>query len=85
MIVEHALHERPARSVFAGIVAIAQENESYVIAEGIENAEMLHFVRDLARDGNGAPGVHAVQGYHLARPSEQFAQLEEDSVELRRA
>ncbi len=85
MIVEHALHERPARSVFAGIVAIAQENESYVIAEGIETPEMLAFVRDISRDGNGAPGVHAVQGYLLSRPSEQFVLLEEDISALRPA
>ncbi len=61
-IVSQALTDQAARSVFVGLTTIARELEIAVVAEGIENAEMLDFVQR-AR-------VHYAQGYLLGRPSE---------------
>jgi EAL domain-containing protein (putative c-di-GMP-specific phosphodiesterase class I) len=65
LIVE-AMHNPEARGVLAGIIAIARETGSYLIAEGIETAEMLDFVRN-AHVANFA-GVRGIQGYLLGRP-----------------
>jgi diguanylate cyclase (GGDEF)-like protein len=64
-----AIDDRSARGVLAGIIAIARETGSYLIAEGIENVELL----DFACDAHGAreaafPGIRGMQGYLLGRP-----------------
>jgi diguanylate cyclase (GGDEF)-like protein len=64
-----AIDDRTARGVLAGIIAIARETGSYLIAEGIENVQLL----DFACDGHGAhgtafSGIRGVQGYLLGRP-----------------
>jgi len=66
-----ALGDKAARAVLAGIIAIAREMDTYVIAEGIEDMALL----DLARhagvpNGDRPTGVQGVQGYLLGRPSE---------------
>ncbi|MFL5586331.1 MAG: EAL domain-containing protein [Ktedonobacteraceae bacterium] len=61
-VVVNALTDQAVRSVFAGITTIARESQICVVAEGIENAEMLAFVQQ-AR-------VQYAQGYLLGRPSE---------------
>lgn len=61
-VVANALVDKSAHSVLAGITAIAREVDSYVIAEGIESAEMLDLVQQV--------GVQGVQGYLLGYPSE---------------
>jgi diguanylate cyclase (GGDEF)-like protein len=69
-IIVHALTDRAARGVIAGIVAIAKETGAYVIAEGIETEEMLSLVCDPGRDEDPHQrGVQGVQGYFLARPT----------------
>ncbi|GAC1527379.1 MAG: hypothetical protein NVS2B8_13730 [Vulcanimicrobiaceae bacterium] len=71
-IILKALTDRNARGVMAGIVAIAREIGAYVIAEGIEDAAMLDFVCDRARESDGGRRtIHAVQGYLLLRPSDR--------------
>jgi len=69
-VVLAALQDKAARGVLAGIVAIARETGSYVIAEGIEDQAML----DLVRAPWGLPevgrGIQGVQGYLVGRPSE---------------
>jgi diguanylate cyclase (GGDEF)-like protein len=65
LIVE-AMESSEARGVLAGIIAIARETGSYLIAEGIETGEMLDFVRK-AHIPNFA-GVRGIQGYLLGRP-----------------
>jgi diguanylate cyclase (GGDEF)-like protein len=65
LIVE-AMGSAEARGVLAGIIAIARETGSYLIAEGIETDEMLTFVRK-AHIPNFA-GVRGIQGYLLGRP-----------------
>ena len=61
-VVVNALTDQAVRSVFAGIITIARESQICVVAEGIENAEMLAFVQQA--------GVQYAQGYLLGRPSE---------------
>ncbi len=61
-VVVNALTDQAVRSVFAGITTIARESQICVVAEGIENAEMLAFVQQAV--------VQYAQGYLLGRPSE---------------
>lgn len=68
-IVVNALEEPRARAVLAGVMAIAQEAGSFVIAEGIEHAEQLEFLRELPNSNEPAPRVHGVQGYLLGCPT----------------
>jgi diguanylate cyclase (GGDEF)-like protein len=61
-----------ARGVLAGIIAIARETRSYVIAEGIEDAQMLAMVQRAGRSQSRGKGVQGVQGYLLGRPAAQL-------------
>jgi diguanylate cyclase (GGDEF)-like protein len=65
-LVVEAMKNGEARGVLAGIIAIARETGSYLIAEGIETAEMLDFVRN-AHVPNSA-SVRGIQGYLLGKP-----------------
>ncbi len=67
-VVVNAMTDKAAQGVLAGIAAIAREMEALVIAEGIENVEMLQLV-----DRNG---LQAVQGYLLGRPNETIPDLD---------
>jgi diguanylate cyclase (GGDEF)-like protein len=73
--IEHALTmkalvDEEARGAIARIVAVACETGGYVIAEGVENAELLEFAcRKQARANGIAGGIRGVQGYLLGRPS----------------
>ncbi len=72
-IIVKAMSDRSASGVVAAIVAFARVTGAYVIAEGIEDIEMLDFI-----DGTGravAPagrGICGAQGYLLQRPSVTF-------------
>jgi EAL domain-containing protein (putative c-di-GMP-specific phosphodiesterase class I) len=70
-VIVKALSDKNSRGVLAGIIAIAIATDAYVIAEGIENLEMLDFVCRPAERGN-VRGVRGVQGYLLRRPNETF-------------
>ncbi|MDQ2906766.1 MAG: bifunctional diguanylate cyclase/phosphodiesterase [Chloroflexota bacterium] len=61
-IVVKALTDATARTIFTSITDIARQMNSYVIAEGIEDVEMLDLVEQV--------GAHAVQGYLLGRPNQ---------------
>ena len=64
-----AMHDQGARGVLAGIIAIARETGSYLIAEGVESGELLDFA--FMRTTPGTPpsaGIRGVQGYLLGRP-----------------
>lgn len=70
-VVAHALTDHTARAVLAGIIAIAREGGTYVIAEGIETVEMLDLVRHVGGpSATRGDGVRGVQGYLLGRPSQ---------------
>jgi diguanylate cyclase (GGDEF)-like protein len=69
LLVIDAMKNGEARGVLAGIIAIARENGSYLIAEGIETGEMLDFVKAMHLPSRDAvAGVRGVQGYLLGRP-----------------
>lgn len=68
-MVTKAVTDRPSRSVLAGIIAIARENNTYVIAEGIEDPATLALVQDVATQYTAARGIDGAQGYLLGRPS----------------
>ena len=61
-VVVNALTDQSVHAVFVGITTIARESHLAVVAEGIENAEMLDFVQQA--------GVQYAQGYLLGRPGE---------------
>ncbi|MDQ2716570.1 MAG: bifunctional diguanylate cyclase/phosphodiesterase [Chloroflexota bacterium] len=61
-IVVKALTDATARTIFTGITDMARQMNSYVIAEGIEDVDMLDLVQRV--------GAHAVQGYLLGRPNQ---------------
>ncbi|HKD74260.1 MAG TPA: GGDEF domain-containing phosphodiesterase, partial [Ktedonobacterales bacterium] len=69
-ILVKAMTDRAARGVLAGIIAIAQETNSYVIAEGIENVEMFEMTLHIGEmPKQHRMGVRGVQGYLFGRPS----------------
>lgn len=69
VVVVEASQQRRARGVLAGIVAIAREGGSYVIAEGVETIEQLEFLKDLRPPSQAMVAVSGVQGYLLGRPT----------------
>jgi EAL domain-containing protein (putative c-di-GMP-specific phosphodiesterase class I) len=71
-ILVKAMTDRAARGVLAGIIAIAQETNSYVIAEGIENVEMLDLVQRAGKSQSRGKGIQGVQGYLFGRPASQL-------------
>jgi EAL domain-containing protein (putative c-di-GMP-specific phosphodiesterase class I) len=60
----------------AGIIAIANETGAYVIAEGIEDMEMLDLVCGQDWAAIHLRGVRGVQGYLLRRPCVTMADAE---------
>ena len=64
-----AMTDRGARGVLAGILAIAQQTEAYVIAEGLETPEVFELVKSASQWLGHPFGVHAVQGYLFGMPS----------------
>jgi diguanylate cyclase (GGDEF)-like protein len=68
-LVSKAIESTEARGVLAGLIAIARETGSYLIAEGIETRHMLDFVSKAHIPLESAfAGVRGVQGYELGKP-----------------
>jgi diguanylate cyclase (GGDEF)-like protein len=69
-LMKKALVEDEARTAIAGIIEVARSAGGYVIAEGVENAELLEFAcRNQTRANGIAGGIRGVQGYLLGRPN----------------
>ena len=66
-VVAAAVDDASARGVLAAVAAFAKETGTYVIAEGIEDAEVLRFVRAFGDQYPGA--IRGGQGYCLGRPA----------------
>ena len=82
-IVNRAASDRSCRAVLAGIVAIAQETGSMLIAEGIESEEVLRYIRTHGATAGDLFGrIRAVQGFLIARP--EMAGTHHDAVTLRK-
>jgi diguanylate cyclase (GGDEF)-like protein len=72
-----AIDDKGARGVLAGIIAIARETGSYLIAEGVENRALLDFACNAHDPGNKAsPGIRGVQGFLLGRPETGHVDLQ---------
>lgn len=70
MIIVNAVNDAGARGVLAGIIAIARAIGAYVIAEGIEDEQMLRLVcSSELGEAVRSVGVNGVQGYLLQRPN----------------
>lgn len=72
-IVAAAPSEPNARAVLMAMATLACQTGAFVIAEGIEDEEMLDFVRHV--DGNHARPINVIQGgqgYGLGRPAEEI-------------
>jgi diguanylate cyclase (GGDEF)-like protein len=69
-VVVGSLADRHARGLLMGVTAFAHETGAFVIAEGIEDDEVLEFVNTLP--AGGKPRIQGGQGYGLGRPDSQF-------------
>ena len=68
-VVVAAMTEPGARAVLLAMATFANETGAFVIAEGIEDIDMLDFLRRLEDDMTVAtPRIHGGQGYGLGRP-----------------
>lgn len=68
-VVAAALTEPGARAVLCAVVAFAAAAGAEVIAEGIENEQMLEHLRDLPRSAAARGRVGAVQGFLIGPPT----------------
>ena len=74
-IMVKAVSDPGTRGVLAGIIAISRAIGAYVIAEGVEDEELLRLVYSPEIGGSArGSGVNGVQGYLLGRPSEVLPQ-----------
>jgi diguanylate cyclase (GGDEF)-like protein len=81
-LVARAIDNTEARGVLAGLIAIARETGTYLIAEGIETQNMLDFVsRAHVPLPSAFAGVRGVQGYELGKP--EAGRIDTDTLELR--
>jgi EAL domain-containing protein (putative c-di-GMP-specific phosphodiesterase class I) len=68
-VVSGAMTEPRARGVLLAMATYATETGAFVIAEGIEDVDMLEFLRRLEDDLTVArPRIHGGQGFGLGRP-----------------
>ena len=71
-IVARAPFEATSRAALAAVAAFAYETGTHVIAEGIEDAEALDFVRTI--EVRAPSGIRFGQGYGLGRPAASMAE-----------
>jgi EAL domain-containing protein (putative c-di-GMP-specific phosphodiesterase class I) len=68
-VVSEARHDPGARAVLAAIATFASETGAFVIAEGVEDDDVLQLVQDADGTlGLRGPCIDAAQGYRLGRP-----------------
>jgi EAL domain-containing protein (putative c-di-GMP-specific phosphodiesterase class I) len=69
-VVKEARHDAGARAVLAAIATFASETGAFVIAEGVEDDDVLDLISDAAGTlGLRGPCIDAAQGYRLGRPA----------------
>ena len=76
LVIQQARVSRSARAVLAAILAFAAHRGVDVIAEGIEDAETLAFVRDDLPHGS----LRGLQGYHFGRPRRYGASVSQGAL-----
>jgi diguanylate cyclase (GGDEF)-like protein len=67
-VVVGAVSDMTSRAVLVSMMAFARQTQALVVAEGIEDEEMLAMVRDPTLEGDTGLHAQAVQGYLLGRP-----------------
>jgi diguanylate cyclase (GGDEF)-like protein len=73
-IVATAATEPAARAVLMAMATFARQTGAFVIAEGIEDEEMLGFLRRVnERDPSSSAIIQGGQGYGLGRPSPELS------------
>jgi diguanylate cyclase (GGDEF)-like protein len=72
-VVKGAVEPGTGRAVLMAIVAFASEAGAFVIAEGIEDEEMLAMVEETS-GRTGSLQIHGVQGYLLGAPTETLSE-----------
>ena len=78
-VVVAAMTEPGARAVLLAMATFANETDAFVIAEGIEDIDMLDFLRRLENDMTVAtPRIHGGQGYGLGRPGAAIPAIAND-------
>jgi diguanylate cyclase (GGDEF)-like protein len=70
-IVSAAATEPGARAVLMAMATFARQTGAFVIAEGIEDADTLEFLRGVGRPELAAEIIQGGQGFYLGRPSRQ--------------
>jgi diguanylate cyclase (GGDEF)-like protein len=70
-IVSAAATEPGARAVLMAMATFARQTGAFVIAEGIEDADTLEFLRGVGRPELAAEIIQGGQGFYLGRPSAQ--------------
>jgi diguanylate cyclase (GGDEF)-like protein len=70
-VVAAAATEPGARAVLMAMATFARQTGAFVIAEGIEDADTLEFLRGVGRPGLAAEIIQGGQGFYLGRPSRQ--------------
>jgi diguanylate cyclase (GGDEF)-like protein len=75
-IVVAAATEPGARAVLMAMATFARQTGAFVIAEGIEDADTLEFVRSIGHRELGSEMIiQGGQGFHLGRPSSHTSPL----------
>ncbi|HET7738684.1 MAG TPA: bifunctional diguanylate cyclase/phosphodiesterase [Tepidiformaceae bacterium] len=74
VVVAGASRDRAGRAALMAIIAFATEAGARVVAEGVDQDQMLDLIRGLAATETERPAlvVHAVQGYLLGRPEAEL-------------
>lgn len=67
-VVLEAMVHRRARGIISGIIAIAREGDSFVIAEGIESLEQFNFLQTMQDPHHQFGDIAGVQGFLLGTP-----------------
>ena len=69
-VVVGARNDPHARGLLMGVTAFAHETDAFVIAEGIEDDDVLDFINTLP--AGGKPRIQGGQGYGLGRPDSRL-------------
>jgi diguanylate cyclase (GGDEF)-like protein len=74
-IIVAAATEPPARAVLMAMATFAHQTGAFVIAEGIEDEDILEFLRDINEEHELASDaiIQGGQGYGLGRPSHELS------------
>lgn len=73
-VVVAAPEDAGARAVLSAVAAFARETGAFVIAEGIEDPELLAYVRGVGARSDSEGAIRGGQGYGMGRPQASLAE-----------